>query len=119
MEEVTLRRVAEFGNADTLVWGQFVQLGDTIRIDATVRDFERHNTATLKAEAANEDELLEAVNGLAEEVRASLALTRAGRRELEQQAFLPSSTSVAALRRYNEGLAPAPRGQQPGRGDQL
>lgn len=105
MEEVTLRRVAEFGNADTLVWGQFVQLGDTIRIDATVRDFERHNTVTLKAEAVNEDELLEAVNDLAEEVRESLALSRAGRRELEQQAFLPSSTSVAALRRYNEGLA--------------
>ena len=104
MEEVTLRRVAEFGNADTVVWGQFARLGDQIRIDATVRDFERHNTVTLKAEADSEDELLEAVNGLAEEVRGSLALSRAGRRELEAQAFLPSSQSVSALRRYNEGL---------------
>ncbi len=104
-EEVTLRRIAEFGNADTLVWGQFARLGDQIRVDATLRDFERHNTVTLKAEAASENELLEAVNGLAEEVRASLALSRAGRRELERQAFMPSSESISALRYYNEGLA--------------
>ena len=105
LEEVTLRRIAEFGNAETIVFGQFAKLGDQIRIDVTVRDFERHNTTTLKAEAANEGELLEAVKGLAGEVRASLALSGAGRRELEQQAFMPSSESIAALRHYNEGLA--------------
>ncbi len=104
-EETTLRRIAEFGNADTLVWGQFARLGDQIRIDATLRDFERHNTVTLKAEAAGESNLLEAVNGLAEEIRAGLALSRAGRRELERQAFMPSSDSIPALRSYNEGLA--------------
>jgi tetratricopeptide (TPR) repeat protein/predicted Ser/Thr protein kinase len=105
MEEVTLRRIAEFGNAETLVWGQFVKLGDQIRIDATVRDFERHQTTTLKAEAASEQDLLGAVAKLAEDVRGNLALSRAGRRELERQAFMPSSQSVAALRHYNEGLA--------------
>ena len=104
LEEVTLRRVAEFGNAETLVWGQFAKLGDQIRIDATLRDFERHSTVTLKAEAAGENELLAAVGSLASEIRDGLALSRAGRRELEQQAFLPSSESFAALRDYNEGL---------------
>ncbi len=105
LEEVTLRRIAEFGNAETVVWGQFVKLGEQIRIDATVRDFERHSTVSLKAEAAREAELLAAIGGLAGEVRNSLAVSRAGRRELEQQAFLPSSSSIAALRDYNEGLA--------------
>jgi tetratricopeptide (TPR) repeat protein len=104
MEEVTLRRIAEFGNAETLVFGQFAKLGDQIRIDATVRDFERHSTVTLKAEAATENDLLEAVDGLAAEVRDSLALSRSGRRELEQQAFMPSTESIAALRHFNEGL---------------
>jgi TolB-like protein/predicted Ser/Thr protein kinase len=47
LEEVTLRRVAEFANADTVVWGQYLKLGEQIRIDATVRDFERHETTTL------------------------------------------------------------------------
>ncbi|PWB70112.1 MAG: hypothetical protein C3F15_14235 [Holophagae bacterium] len=105
LEEVTLRRIAEFGNAETLVWGQFARLGEQIRIDATVRDFERHSTVSLKAEAASESELLAAIGSLAAEVRDSLAVSRAGRRELEQQAFLPSSESIAALRQYNEGLA--------------
>jgi tetratricopeptide (TPR) repeat protein len=105
VEEVTLRRIAEFGNAETLVWGQFAKLGEQIRIDATVRDFERHSTASLKAEAASEAELLAAIGGLASEVRNSLGVSRAGRRELEEQAFLPSSSSIVALRHYNEGLA--------------
>jgi tetratricopeptide (TPR) repeat protein/predicted Ser/Thr protein kinase len=104
LEEVTLRRIAEFGNAETLVWGQFARLGEQIRIDATVRDFTRHSTVSVKSEAASEAELLAAIKGLAAEVRGSLAVSRAGRRELEDRAFLPSSSSIAALRQYNEGL---------------
>jgi tetratricopeptide (TPR) repeat protein len=104
LEEVTLRRIAEFGNAGTVVWGQFARLGEQIRIDATVRDFSSHSTVSLKAEAASEAELLPAIESLAAGVRDSLALSRAGRRELQEQAFLPSTESVAALRHYNEGL---------------
>lgn len=104
LEEVTLRRVADFANADTVVWGQFVKLGENIRIDATVRDFERHQTTTLKAEAANEQQLLRAVQELAQGVRGSLALTSQAAREAEEQAFIPSASSMVALRRYTEGL---------------
>ncbi|MGD8441412.1 MAG: tetratricopeptide repeat protein, partial [Holophagae bacterium] len=110
LEEVTLRRVAELGNADTVVWGQFARLGDTIRIDATVRDFERHDTRTVSVEADSENALLGAVHDLAEQVRDSLALSRSGRRELAREAFVPSSDSIAALRYYNEGLALLRRG---------
>jgi tetratricopeptide (TPR) repeat protein/predicted Ser/Thr protein kinase/TolB-like protein len=110
VEEVTLRRIAELANADTVVWGQFAGLGDAIRIDATVRDFERHDTQTVSVEAGSEAELLDAVHDLAEQVRNSLALSRSGRRELERQAFVPSSSSIEALRYYNEGVALLRRG---------
>ncbi len=102
--EVTLRRVAEFANADVVVWGQFLKFGEQIRIDATVRDFKRHETTTLKAEAADEQQLLRAVQELAQGVRDSLALSRKAVKELEEQAFIPSASSVVALRHYNEGL---------------
>src|SRR5581483_10304663 len=36
VDSSTLGRVAEFTNADTLVWGQYTRLGDQIRIDATL-----------------------------------------------------------------------------------
>jgi tetratricopeptide (TPR) repeat protein len=104
LEEATLRRVADFANADTVVWGQFLKLGEQIRIDATVRNFERHETTTLKAEAANEQQLLRAVQELAQGVRDNLALSRSAVRELEEQAFIPSASSMVALRHYNEGL---------------
>jgi tetratricopeptide (TPR) repeat protein/predicted Ser/Thr protein kinase len=104
LEEVTLRRVAEFANADTVVWGQYLKFGEQIRIDATVRDFERHQTATLKAEAANEQQLLRAVQELAQGVRDNLALSRKAVKEAEEQAFIPSAGSMVALRHYTEGL---------------
>jgi len=104
LEEVTLRRVAEFVNADTVVWGQFMRLGEQIRIDATVRDFERHQTATIKAEAGDEGQLLRAVQELAKGVRDNLALSRNAVKEAEEQAFIPSAGSMVALRHYTEGL---------------
>jgi tetratricopeptide (TPR) repeat protein/predicted Ser/Thr protein kinase len=104
LEEVTLRRIAEFANADTVVWGQFVRLGELIRIDATVRDFERHTTVPLSAEVPNEQQLLRAVQELAQGVRDNLALSSEAVEEMGQQAFIPSASSVVALRHYNEGL---------------
>jgi len=104
LEEVTLRRIADFANADTVVWGQFLKLGDQIRIDATVRDFERHETTTIKAEADSEQQLLRAVQELAQGVRDNLALSSRAVKDLEEQAFIPSASSVVALRHYNQGL---------------
>ena len=104
LEEVTLRRIAEFANADTVVWGQFVRLGQTFRIDATVRDFERHTTEPLTVEADGEAQLLTAVSDMAEGVRSSLDLSRDRVAELERDAFVPSTASFQALRQYTEGL---------------
>src|SRR5437016_1085827 len=70
----TLRRVAEFTSADRLLWGQYIKLGDQIRIDATIQDLKRQRNFALKAQAASEKELPTALQQLAESVQKSLAL---------------------------------------------
>ena len=104
VDSSTLARVAEFTNADTLVWGQFTKLGDQIRIDATVQDRKHNNTVKVKSEAASEKELSQAVDRLAGMIRQNLALSSDLVNELQAQSFKPASNSVEALRDYNEGL---------------
>ena len=100
----TLRRVAEFSSAQTVVWGQYAKLGEQIRIDATLRDLKQDRTTTLKAEAPNQGALPEAVDRLAQAIRENLALSSSEMKELQAQAFKPTSKSLPALRDYNEGL---------------
>jgi tetratricopeptide (TPR) repeat protein len=100
----TLGRVAEFTNADTLVWGQYTKLGDQIRIDATLQDRKHNRTIQVKAEAASQNDLSGAVDRLAAQVRQNLALSSDIVKELQAQSFKPTSTSVEALRDYNQGL---------------
>ena len=100
----TLGRVAEFTNADTLVWGQYTRLGDQIRIDATLQDRKHNRTIQVKTEAANQQDLSAAVDRLAAMIRQNLALSPDLVKELQAQSFKPTSTSVDALRDYNQGL---------------
>ena len=104
VDSSTLGRVAEFTNADTLVWGQFTRLGDQIRIDATLQDRKHNRTVKVKSEAANEKDLSQAVDRLAAQIRQNLSLSSDLVKELQAQSFKPASTSVDALRDYNEGL---------------
>jgi eukaryotic-like serine/threonine-protein kinase len=99
-----LRQLGEFSNAQTLVWGQYVKVGDQIRIDATLQDLKRERTSTLKAEAQSEKDLLAAVDRLAQSIRENLALSPEIVKELQAQAFRPSSKSTEALRDYNQGI---------------
>jgi tetratricopeptide (TPR) repeat protein/serine/threonine protein kinase len=100
----TLRRLAEFSSAETVVWGQYARFGDQIRIDAKLQDLKHERTAALKAEAPNEKAVPEAVDRLAEAIRQNLALSPAIVKELQTQSFKPSSKSLPALRYYNEGV---------------
>src|SRR4051812_787367 len=104
VDSSTLGRVAEFTNADTLVWGQFTRLGDQIRIDATLQDRKHNRTVKVKSEAANDKDLSQAVDRLAAQIRQNLSLSPDLMKELQAQSFKPASTSVDALRDYNEGL---------------
>ncbi len=107
----TLRRVAEFTSADRLLWGQYLKLGDQIRIDATLQDLKQQRNFVLKAEAANEKELPKALQQLAESVQKSLALPPETIKELQAKTLKPSSQSVQALRYYGEGLQLAHQGK--------
>jgi len=98
------RRIAEYANADKLIWGQFIKLADQIRIDATVEDVAQQIRTPVKVEAANEGELLESVGRLAGLVRDNLELSSDRVEELEERALKPSSDSVVALRHYLQGL---------------
>ncbi len=104
VDSTTLGRVAEFTNADTMVWGEYTKLGDQIRIDATLEDRKHNRTIQVKAEAANQQDLSAAVDRLAGMIRQNLALSPDLVKELQAQSFKPTSTSVDALRDYNQGL---------------
>ncbi|MBZ5640452.1 MAG: tetratricopeptide repeat protein, partial [Acidobacteriia bacterium] len=109
-DDPTLRRVAEFTSATTLVSGQFARLGGQVRIDAVLRDLKSGRTSALKAEAPSEKDLLGAVDRLAQAIRGGLALSPALVDELKRQSLKPSSTSFQALRRFNDGIALARQG---------
>ncbi len=106
----TLRHIAEFSNADTVVSGQFVRFGEQIRIDAVVRDLKHDRSISIKSEAASEKALSAAVDQLADAIRQSLSLAPNLVKELQSQAFKPNSNSVDALRDYNQGVQLARQG---------
>src|SRR6266436_681856 len=103
-------RIAEFSSADTVVWGQYAKIGDQIRIDATLRDLKRQRTIPVKAEAPNEKGLLPAIADLAQSIQQNLSLPSDVLQELRAKSFQPSSSSLQALRDYNEGLELARQG---------
>ncbi len=98
----TLRRIAEFGNADTVVWGRYAKFGDQIRIDATLRDLKKNQISPLKIEATNEKDISVAVGKLAELIRKNLAVSADVVNELKASSFQPSTKSVPALRDYSQ-----------------
>jgi eukaryotic-like serine/threonine-protein kinase len=99
----TIRRVAEFSNADTLVWGQYARFGGQIRIDATLQDLKHDRTVPIKIEGVDEKDIPGAVDRLAGQIRSNLSFSADVIKELQASSFQPSSHSVAALRSYNAG----------------
>jgi eukaryotic-like serine/threonine-protein kinase len=97
-----LRRVAQFSNADVLVSGQYAIFGDQVVIDASIRDLVHDQTIPVKARAQVKD-LPSAIDSLADSVRKNLSLSADVVEELKAQSFKPSSTSVDALREFNQG----------------
>jgi tetratricopeptide (TPR) repeat protein len=107
----SLRRLAEFTNADTILWGQYLRAGDKIRIDATFQDYKHQRTVPLKVEAPGEKDLLKAIDDLARSIQQNVAASPDLLKELQANAFKPSSTSLQALRDYNDGLQMARQGK--------
>jgi eukaryotic-like serine/threonine-protein kinase len=99
-----LHRIAEFTNANLLVWGKYSKNGNQIRIDAKIEDVKRNRTTPLKVEATGESTLLAAVDQLADSVRAALAPDQSAVQEMKVAAFRPTSNSLEAIRDFTSGL---------------
>jgi tetratricopeptide (TPR) repeat protein/TolB-like protein len=110
LDPASVRRIAEFGSADTVAAGRFEKLGDQIRINVTLHSAARE-LAIVRATAAGESDLLRAAKELSDGIRASLVPSASARKEVESHAFKPSTTSVPALRFYSEGLQLARQGE--------
>lgn len=99
-----VRRVATSSDAQVVVWGQYVKFGDEIRIDASLQDLKRGRAIPLKFEAPNQNALPATIDRFAQAIRENLSLSASLVKELQAQAFQPSSKSLPALRDYNQGV---------------
>jgi len=104
LDPATIRRVADFGNADRVVWGQYARFGEQIRIDATLQDLKNDRAIPLKVDVPSEKEIPSAIDHLAESIREKLALPADVLKELKASSFQPSTKSLVALRDYNQGI---------------
>jgi eukaryotic-like serine/threonine-protein kinase len=104
LDPATIKRVADFSNADRVVWGQYARFGNAIRIDATLEDLKNNRTVSLKVDVPSEKDIPNAVDHLADSIRQTLALPQDVLTELKASSFQPTSSSVEALRHYNQGL---------------
>ncbi len=103
-DEVALRSVGEFLNVDTVVGGTFVKLGPASRIDVSIRRPSTGEDANVKAEAADEAELLKVIAHLAAEVRRSVE-TEGGRDLVVTMVGERGSQDPGAIRAYVDGLS--------------
>jgi serine/threonine protein kinase/tetratricopeptide (TPR) repeat protein len=104
LDPATIKRVADFGNADQVVWGQYARFGNSIRIDATLEDVRNNRVVPLKVDVGSEKDIPAGIDHLADLIRQTLALPQDVLKELKASSFQPTSNSIAALRDYNQGL---------------
>jgi len=102
-----VERLAEYSNAQIIIWGQIAKLGDRLRIDATLQNIRDGHSVSFHQDAENEKSVFAAVDGLAGQIRNGLSLSAKAIRDLETQAIKPSSTSLSALQSYQQGLQAA------------
>ncbi len=101
----TLRRVAEFTNAQTVVFGQYIKAGSQIRINTTILDLAHDTRSTVTTDVSQDKDLLAGVDKLAGQLREKLTADPKVLKELKAHSERPSTTSVDALHEYEEGLA--------------
>lgn len=104
-DEATLKRVAEFTNAQTVVFGQFIKAGNAIRINTTVVDLAHGTRSTVTTDVPDQNQLLGSVDKLAGELRGKLTADTKVVDDLKAHAVRPSTTSLEALQDYENGLA--------------
>lgn len=103
LDPAMLRKIAEFSSADTVVWGQYLKLGQKIRFEITLHNLKNDHQVSLTNEAANDSEIPAAVHRIADLVRQNLSVSADVIKELQASSFSPRASSAEALRNYNEG----------------
>jgi tetratricopeptide (TPR) repeat protein len=101
----SLRRVADFTNAQTIIFGQYVKLGSQVRITTTILDIAHDTRSAVTTDVADEKNLLSAVDQLAGQLRQKLTADSKVLKDLQAHATRPSTSSIDALRSYEAGLA--------------
>ncbi len=104
LDLATLRRIADFTNADTVITGKYVKIGDQIQITSTVDDLKHDSQSQIITSVAGEKELLASISKLADQVRDKLATSSGMGKDLQWKTPFVLTQSVPALRAYNEGL---------------
>jgi serine/threonine protein kinase len=94
-----LKRIAEFTNADTVVFGQYAKFGDRIRVNSTISDLKNDRQYQIATEVDSEKDVLTGLNKLADELRQKLASSPEILKELQSQTPFVMTKSVPALRR--------------------
>ncbi len=107
----TLRRIAEFTHADTIVSGKYERFGQQTRISVTVHDFKNDQEVSLSTSVASDNDLLASLEKLASDMREKLASTPSILKELQAHSQHVTTQSIPALKAYDEGTQLARAGQ--------
>jgi serine/threonine protein kinase/tetratricopeptide (TPR) repeat protein len=100
----SLKRIADFTNADTILYGQYEKYGEQIRINATLYDLKHDRNYELKTDVPSEKDLLKGLDTLAEQVRANLSTDPDVQKDLKGRPQFILTKSVPALKAYDEAL---------------
>ena len=100
----TLQHIADFTNADTVVYGQYAKFGDQIRLEATVYNLKQARNYEIKTEIRGENDLLKGLGDLASEIRVKISTDTDVQKDLKGRSQFVLTKSVPALRAYNEAL---------------
>jgi len=104
LDLATLKRIADFTNADIVVTGKYVKIGDQIQVSSTVDDLKHDQQFPIVTTVPSEKDLLASISKLAQDVRGKLASDPQVLKELQSKRTFVLTQSIPALRAYNEGL---------------
>ena len=103
-DEAALASIAELAPADSILYGQFVQLGDSVRMDLTLRDSGSGVPTPIKVDG-NASDLLALVDRITEEVKRHLDLSPEQLKGDTDHPIAEVATgSLQALRAYQTAL---------------
>ncbi len=105
LDPATLKRIANFTNADIVVTGKYRKVGDQIQIHTTIDDLKHDRPqVSFDTNVAGDKELRASISKLAQDVREKLASTPEMLRDSQSRKAYVLTESVPALRAYDEGL---------------